>query len=111
MVEARFTPEFSKALKKYSNVKKSAQTKIDILLQNPLGFGEPLKYDLEGLSSIPVKRGFIVIYVYCKECRIKGYNIINNCKDCEQTPDEVVKFLTIGPHDKAYKASKTIDLP
>jgi len=111
VVEARFTPEFDAALIKYSNVKKSAQTKIGILCQNPLGFGEPLKYDLEGLSSIPVKKGFIIIYVYCRECRIKGYHKINNCHGCEKTPDEVIKFLTIGPHDKAYKASKTIDLP
>ncbi len=111
MVEARFTFEFAKALEKYSNVKKSAQNKIDILLQNPLGFGEPLKYDLEGLSSCPVKKGFIIVYVYCRECRIRGYNRINNCKDCEHTPDEVIKFVTIGPHDKAYNLSKKINLP
>lgn len=111
MTEARFTHEFSEALKKYSNVKKSAQNKIDNLLENPLGFGEPLKYGLEGLNSCQVKKGFIIVYVYCKECRIKGYDQINNCKNCKETPDEVIKFLTMGPHDKAYELAPKIALP
>lgn len=110
MAEPRYTPEFVKALNKYSNVKKSAQRKIEALLKNPLGFGEPLKHRLVGLSSCPVKKGFIIVYVYCKECRIKGYQSINSCKDCEETPDEVVKFLTIAPHDLAYKLAEKTEL-
>ncbi|MBC8432555.1 MAG: hypothetical protein H8D96_11635 [Desulfobacterales bacterium] len=111
MTEARFTPEFAAALKKYSNVKKSAQNKIDNLLQNPSGFGEPLKYGLEGFNSCSVKKGFIFVYVYCKECRARGHDKTNSCKNCEETPDEVVKFITIGPHDKAYESAPKIALP
>ena len=109
MAEARYFPEFAQAIKRYSNVKRSAEKKIQALLENPFGFGEPLKYDLLGLCSCPVKKGFIIIYVYCKECRIKGYEKINACEDCTQTPDEVVKFITIGPHDLAYKFAEKID--
>ena len=110
MAEARYLPEFVSSLKKNSNIKRNAKKKIEQLLENPLGFGEPLRYSLEGLSSCPVRKNFILIYVYCRECRIKGYTRINACADCEQTADEVVKFLTIGPHDLAYKTAKKIQL-
>jgi len=110
VAEARYTHEFIKALNKYSNAKKNAERKIDALLDNPFGFGEPLKHRLVGLSSCPVKKGFIIVYVYCRECRVKGYQKINSCEDCDQTPDEVVKFLTIGPHDLAYKLAEKINL-
>jgi hypothetical protein len=83
VAEPRYLPEFAKALNRYSNVKKSALKTIERLLQSPLGFGEPLKYDLKGLSSCPVKRNFIIVYVYCRECRIKGYQNINRCADCD----------------------------
>lgn len=110
MAEARYLPEFISSLEKYSNIKKNAKKRIENLLKNPLGFGEPLRYSLEGLSSCPVRKNFILIYVYCRECRIKGYQRINACVDCEQTSDEIVKFLTIGPHNLAYKKAKKIQL-
>ena len=108
MAKAKYLPEFVNALKKYGNIKKSAKRTIEKLLQNPLNFGEPLKHDLVGLSSKPIKRNFILIYVYCRECRLKNYQHINACSDCTQTPDETVKILTIGPHDEAYKRAKKI---
>lgn len=108
MAEARYLPEFVRAIKKYSNARKSAKGIIEKLLRNPLGFGEPLRHSLQGLSSCPVKRNFIMIYVYCRECRLKNYQTINACHDCAETPDEVVKFLTIGPHDLAYRLAEKI---
>ncbi len=110
MAVPRYLPEFREAIRKYSSIKKSAKKKIEALLENPLQFGEPLKHELEGLSSLPVKKNFIIIYVYCRECRIKNYQELNACKDCNETPDEVVKFLTIAPHDIAYKLSGKVDL-
>ena len=110
MAEAKYLPEFVEALRKYSNIKSSAKNKIESLLNNPLGYGEPLKGALEGLCSCPVKKNFMIIYVYCRECRIKNYQSINGCRDCAQTPDEVIKFLTIGPHDLAYKLAKKVRL-
>jgi mRNA-degrading endonuclease RelE of RelBE toxin-antitoxin system len=102
-VEVKYLPEFINSLKKYSSIKSSVEKKIESLLKSPLGYGEPLKYDLEGLSSCAVKRNFLIIYVYCRECRIKNYQTINACSDCNETPDEIIKFLTIAPHDMAYK--------
>ena len=110
MAEARYLPEFAEAIKKYSSVKKSAEKKIANLLKTPFSYGEPLKHSLEGLKSCPVKKNFILIYVYCRECRLKNYQNINACQDCDQTPDEVVKILTIGPHALAYKLAKKIFL-
>lgn len=102
-MEVKYLPEFINALKKYSSIKTSVEKKIEALLKSPLGYGEPLKYNLEGLSSCTVKRNFLIIYVYCRECRIKNYQIINACSDCNETPDDVIKVLTIAPHDMAYK--------
>ena len=110
VTEARYLPEFQRSIQKYSHIKKAAKKKIETILQNPLGFGEPLKYDLRGLTSCPVKRNFILIYVYCRECRIKNYQSINACHDCGQTPDEVVKFITIAPHDLAYELAHKVTL-
>jgi len=110
VAEDRYLPEFAKAIKKYANIKKNAKKTIENLLENPLGYGEPLKHSLEGLNSCPVKKNFILIYVYCRECRLKNYHNINACQDCTQTPDEVVKILTIGPHNLAYKLAKKISL-
>ena len=110
MVEARYSPEFIQALDRYSSIKKNVRKKIKNLLENPLGFGEPLKYELNGLNSCPVKRNFILIYIYCRECRIKNQYAINACKDCNETPDEVIKFLTIAPHKVAYRLARKIEL-
>lgn len=110
MADAEYLPEFVEALERYSSIKQSANNKIRMVLSNPLGFGEPLKGNLEGLCSCPVKKNFVIIYVYCKECRIKNYQETIGCGNCEETPDERVKFLTIGPHDEAYRVAKKITL-
>jgi len=110
LAEAKYLPEFVEALKKHSNIRKSAKKKIESLLENPLNYGEPLKHELQGLSSFPVRKNFLIVYVYCRECRIKNYQEINCCKDCDNTPDEVVKFLTIAPHDLAYQIAKKMSL-
>ena len=106
MTTARYHPDFEKELRKYSSIRKSVKTKIGNLFASPMEFGEPLKGDLRGLSSCPVKKNFILIYVYCKECRAKSHQNIHNCPECDETPDETVTFLAIGPHDAAYKAAK-----
>ena len=66
MAEARYFPEFIEAIRKYSNAKKSAKRKIEVLLDNPLGFGEPLRHGLRGLNSCPVKKGFIIKHIFIK---------------------------------------------
>lgn len=110
MADVKYLPEFKRALKKYGSIKDSVKRKIDNLLQSPLNFGEQLKYELTGLDSCPIKRNFILIYVYCRECRIKGHQEINACADCVEILDETVKILTFAPHDLAYKIARKIKL-
>jgi len=42
-MEARFEAAFLKAVKKYSSIKKLVKNKVDMILQNPIAMGEPLK--------------------------------------------------------------------
>ena len=101
-MEAKFEAAFLKALKKHASIKMLVKKKADMMLENPVAFGEPLKGNLQGFYSCPVKRTFIIIYLYCKVCREKSDNVVVACADCADTPDETVKFVLLGPHDDAY---------
>ncbi|MBW1768237.1 MAG: type II toxin-antitoxin system RelE/ParE family toxin [Deltaproteobacteria bacterium] len=100
-----YSDKFIKSLKKFSSIKKRILNKIDKVLQNPL-MGEPLKYDLRGLYSVPVAKNFVIVYTCCKICRKKGDDQIIHCHDCNNMIDETVRFFDIGPHDKVYELLK-----
>jgi len=97
-----YSDEFIKSLKKFSSVRKRIVNKIDKILQHPL-MGEPLKYDLRGLLSVPVAKNFVIVYSYCRICRKRGDDKILRCHDCSDMIDETVSFFDVGPHDKAYE--------
>ena len=97
-----YSDRFAKSLNKYSSIKTRISNKIDRILKNPL-MGEPLKYDLCGLYSVPVAKNFLIIYSYCRSCRKKGDDNILSCYDCTDMTDETVRFFDVGPHDKVYK--------
>ena len=101
-MHVQFEDAFLKALKKHASIKKAVKKKVDLVIQDPVAFGEPLKGNLQGFYSCPVKRNFIIIYLYCDVCRKKGDNIVVNCADCMQIDDHTVKFILLGPHDKTY---------
>ncbi len=101
-METKFEETFVKSLKKHSSIKKQVKKKVDMIIENPIAFGEPLKGNFQGYYSCPVKRSFIIIYLYCGVCRKKGDDIVVNCSDCANTDDETIKFLLLGPHDEAY---------
>ena len=101
-MEVLFEKAFLKALKKHAAIKKAVQKKVDLVIQDPVAFGEPLKANWQGFYSCPVKRNFIIIYLYCDACRKKGDNIVVNCKDCEQTDNQTIRFILLGSHDKTY---------
>jgi len=65
--------------------------------------GEPLKYDLRGLLSVPVAKNFVIVYSYCRICRKRGDDKILRCHDCSDMIDETVRFFDVGPRDKAYE--------
>jgi len=101
-METKFEDAFVKALRKHSSIKKLVQKKVDMIIENPIAMGEPLKGNWQGFYSCPVKRSFIIIYLYCAICRKKSDDAVVLCSDCESMPDETLKFVLLGPHDKAY---------
>lgn len=101
-MEVRFEEAFVNALKKHSSIKKSVKKKVDMIIENPIIIGEPLKGNLRGFYSCSVKRNFVIIYLYCEVCRKKGDNVIVACNDCEKNDDKTIKFVLLAPHDDAY---------
>ncbi len=101
-MEALFEEAFLKALEKHSSIKKLVKRKVDLILENPVAFGEPLKGSWQGFYSCPVKRNFIIIYLYCDACRNKGDDAVVLCHDCSETNNRTVRFVLLGPHDKTY---------
>ena len=102
MIEPRFETAFLKAVKKHASIKKQVKQKVDMIIENPVAFGEPLKGNWQGFYSCPVKRNFIIIYLYCKICRKKGDDVVVACSECQDTPDQTIKFVLLGSHDKTY---------
>ncbi|MBF0396581.1 MAG: type II toxin-antitoxin system mRNA interferase toxin, RelE/StbE family [Desulfobacterales bacterium] len=103
-MDIKFEDQFLKALEKYSSIKKFVKKKVDMIIENPITIGEPLKGNWQGFYSCPVKRNFIIIYLYCAICRKKNNNDPVGCSDCSETPDETLKFVLLGPHDQTYKS-------
>lgn len=99
-----FSDAFVKSLRIHSAIKKAVQRKVDSIIENPIAYGEPLKGNFKGYYSCPVKKNFLVIYLYCMVCRKKGDDNVVSCADCAQCPDETIKFVALGPHDDAYKS-------
>ena len=101
-MEIKFEKAFLKALKKHSSIKKLVQNKVDMIIENPIAMGEPLKGNWQGFYSCPVKRNFIIIYLYCSVCRKKKDDTVVLCSNCEDELDETLKFVLLGPHEEAY---------
>ena len=101
-MEALFEKAFIKALRKHSAIKKQVEKKVRMIMEHPLALGEPLKGNWRGFYSCPVRRNFIIIYLYCEACRKKGDDEIVACSDCDERKDETLKFVLLGPHDEAY---------
>ena len=102
-MEVLFSDSFVKSLKKHSSIKKEIPKKVDMIIEKPIALGEPLKGNFRGFYSCPVKKNFLVIYLYCRACRSKRDDKIVLCPDCHKCKDETIKFVDMGPHDFAYK--------
>lgn len=106
-MEVVFEEEFVKSLERYYHIRKQIKKKVDMIIKEPIKMGEPLKGVLRGFYSTQVKKNFLIIYLYCRLCRKRGDDAIVACHDCSQRADETIKFVNLGPHDKAYsEASK-----
>ena len=97
-----FSDEFVASLKKHSAIKEAVRIKVDMIRESPVALGEPLKGNFRGYYSCPVRRNFLIIFLYCSICRKKGDDSIVLCADCPEFTDDTIKFIALGPHDKAY---------
>ncbi len=102
-MEVFFSGAFRASLKKHRSLKKVIQKKVDLIIESPIQFGEPLKGNFRGYYSAPVKKNFGVIYLYCKICRKKRDHEIVLCKDCKQVSEDTIKFIDFCPHDQVYR--------
>ena len=101
-MQVLFSDAFVKSLEKYGSIKKAIKNKVDIIIKDPVALGEPLKGNLRGFYGFPIRRNFLIIFLYCKACRKKGDDGVVLCLDCDKCPDETIKFIDLGPHDQAY---------
>lgn len=101
-MEVLFESSFVKALRKHSGIKKQVENKVRMIMEQPLMLGEALKGNFRGFFSCPVRKNFIIIYLYCRSCRKKGDDAFVNCSDCSERGDETIKFVLLGPHDETY---------
>ena len=92
-MKAEFEKAFLKAVKKHAGIKKQIEQKVLQIMEYPVELGEPLKGNLRGFYSCPVKRNFIIIYLYCAACRKKGDDEFVACSDCSTTSDETIKVI------------------
>jgi mRNA-degrading endonuclease YafQ of YafQ-DinJ toxin-antitoxin module len=97
-----FSDDFYASLKKHSAIKEAVRKKVDMIAASPIALGEPLKGNFRGFYSCPVRRNFLIIFLYCSICRKKGDDAIILCADCSVCPDDTIKFIALGPHDKTY---------
>lgn len=97
-----FSDDFVASLNKHSAIKKAVRKKVEMIAASPVTLGEPLKGNFRGYYSCPVRRNFLIIFLYCPLCRKKGDDAIVRCADCADCADDTIKFIALGPHDKAY---------
>ena len=94
---------FLQSLKKHSSLREAIKRKVDMIIQNPVALGDPLKGNFRGYYSVSIKKNFLIIFLYCNSCRKKGDDEIVLCSDCSDRKNDTIKFIAIGPHDGVYK--------
>lgn len=91
-MEARFEKTFAEAVKKHIGIRKQIERKVRQIMEHPVKLGEPLKGNLRGFYSCPVKGNVIIIYLYCAVCRKRGDAEFVACSDCS-TLSKMIKIL------------------
>jgi len=102
-MELLFSDVFVKSLKKYRSLKKFIKLKVDMIAENPIALGEPLKGNFRGYYSCLVRKNFLIIHIYCKICRKKGDDKMVLCNECDTYSDNTIKFIDLGTHDYTYR--------
>jgi mRNA-degrading endonuclease YafQ of YafQ-DinJ toxin-antitoxin module len=99
-----FSDNFADSVKRYSSIKDTIRKKVDMIAESPISLGEPLKGNFRGYYSCPVRRNFLILFLYCSICRKKKDDALVLCADCATCTDDTIKFVALGPHDKVYFA-------
>jgi hypothetical protein len=97
-----FSDEFVTSLKKHGAIKDAVRKRVEMIAANPIALGEPLKGNFRGFYSTPVRRNFLIVFLYCAVCRKKHDDAIVLCGDCASRPDDTIQFIALGPHDQVY---------
>jgi len=103
--QAVYEERFKRNLQRYRGMRERIKRRVQRILADPYQNTELLsdpsgKLNLRGCRSARVGRNFRIIFVICEECRR-----VPECQFCfcEGLPDKTVVFLTVGPHEKAYR--------
>lgn len=103
--ERRYLPRFDKDLVTYSSLRGRIEKQVRRVTTDPYAGTEKLGHppsalNLQGCRSAHIGRNFRIIFVICEECRKEP-----ECEYCfcGGLADQTVVFLTVGPHDKAYR--------
>lgn len=101
-----FSDNFADSLKRYSSMEDIIQDiirkKVDMIDESPISLGEPLKGNFRGYYSCPVRRNFLILFLYCLICRKKKNDTLVLCADCATCTDDTIKYAALGPHDKVH---------
>ncbi len=102
--EPIYTSRFNRHYQAFHSMRVRIEKVVAQIIDDPYSRSERLKFkggfNLKGCRSARVGRNFRIIFVVCEECRKEP-----ECEYCycENLPDQTVIFLTVGPHEKAYK--------
>jgi len=97
-----FSEEFAASVRKHCSIRDAIRKKVDMIAESPIALGEPLKGNFRGYYSCPVRRNFLIIFLFCSLCRKKKDDKIVLCSDCSTCSDDTIKYIALSPHDKAY---------
>ncbi len=101
---ALYEKKFVLNLRQYSSLKTRIKNKVKKIISYPYNNTETLtdisgELHLIGCRSARIDKIFRIIFVVCEECR--KFPKAEFCL-CENLPDNVIVFLTVAPHKKAY---------
>ena len=104
-----YSPTFFKNYDRHGNKRKKIDGLIDEILADPFSNTEPLGHkegkDLRGLRSVRIDRNFRILFCVWEEYQSKTAKVLPLLPQTlqEKMPKNSVVFLTVGPHEKAYK--------
>ncbi len=104
-----YSLEFHDQVLKYPQLRKKIRNAIKRVLQDPRYRTELCEkkggYDYRGIRSTHVGDAqFVILFGICDEY-LKKFPVRDRiCRACATCPSNTVLFLTVGPHNVAYKS-------